>query len=297
MLITEQPSHYRHLEKMPIPDIITYINEEDKTVAFAVEKALPQIEKLIEAIADKMLAGGKLFYIGAGTSGRLGILDASECPPTYGVPYDLVQGVIAGGFDAIIRAAEFAEDNTEQGWLDLQSKNISDQDFVVGIAASGTTPYTLGAMRAANTVGAVTIAVANNAHSPLLENARYPILVETGAEVIAGSTRMKAGTAQKVVLNLLSTALMTRMGRVYRGLMVHLRARNTKLKQRGRAIIAEIVGCTDDEAARYLEDAGGDVKSAILLGFGLTVDKAADILERHQGNLRAVLDEIGRHNE
>ena len=224
---------------MPVKEIIQHINEEDKTVAFAIEKALPQIEKLIEAITDKMFAGGKLFYIGAGTSGRLGILDASECPPTYGVPYDLVRGLIAGGFDAIIRAAEFAEDDTEQGWIDLQSKNISEKDFVVGIAASGTTPYVIGALQHCRKNNIETGCITCNENTPLSKCADYPIEVITGAEFVTGSTRMKAGTAQKMVLNMISTTVMIQLGRVEDNSMVNMQLNNDKLIDRGVRMLME----------------------------------------------------------
>jgi len=295
---TEQAdARYKDLDSWTAAEMIAAMFESQLTAVTAVGGALAAIAAAVDAAVPRLLEGGRIIYVGAGTSGRIAVQDGVELTPTFDWPPERLVFLLAGGMTALTQSVEGAEDKELEGARAVEDAKLTANDVVIAVAASGTTPYTLGAMRAANTVGAVTIAVANNAHSPLLENARYPILVETGAEVIAGSTRMKAGTAQKVVLNLLSTALMTRMGRVYRGLMVHLRARNTKLKQRGRAIIAEIVGCTDEEAARYLENAGGDVKSAILLGFGLTVDKAVDILERHQGNLRAVLDEIGRHNE
>lgn len=248
---------------MPVKEIIQHINEEDKTVASAVEKALPQIEKLIEAIADKMLAGGKLFYIGAGTSGRLGILDASECPPTYGVPYDLVQGLIAGGFDAIIRAAEFAEDDTEQGWLDLQSKNISDKDFVIGIAASGTTPYVIGALQHCKKNNIDTGCIACNYNSPLAAAADYPVEVVTGAEFITGSTRMKAGTAQKMVLNIVSTTIMIQLGRVEDNRMVNMQLNNEKLIDRGVRMLMEQVHLTDYANAKKVLLQFGSVKKAV----------------------------------
>ena len=263
MLTTEQPSAYRHLEKMPVKEIITHINEEDKTVAAAVEKALPQIEKLIIAIADKMLAGGKLFYIGAGTSGRLGILDASECPPTYGVPNDLVQGLIAGGFNAIIRAAEFAEDDKEQGWIDLQSKNISYTDFVIGIAASGTTPYVIGAVEHCKKNNIDTGCITCNADTPLATAAEYPVEVITGAEFVTGSTRMKAGTAQKMVLNMISTAVMIQMGRVEDNSMVNMQLSNEKLIDRGVKMLMQQANLTDYKNAKKILLQEGSVKKAV----------------------------------
>ncbi|HEX5154325.1 MAG TPA: N-acetylmuramic acid 6-phosphate etherase [Parafilimonas sp.] len=268
MLSTEQSSSYRHIEEMPVSEIIKHINEEDKTVALAVEKALPQIDRLITAISDKMLAGGKLFYIGAGTSGRLGILDASECPPTYGVPYDLVQGIIAGGFSAITRAAEFAEDDTKQGWLDLQSKHISFKDFVVGIAASGTTPYVIGALEQCNKNNIGTGCITCNAGSPLAAVADYPVEVVTGPEFITGSTRMKAGTAQKLVLNMISTTVMIQLGRVEDNSMVNMQLSNKKLIDRGVKMLMQQAKLTDYKTAK-----------TILLEFG-SVKKAAESVQK-----------------
>ena len=263
MLTTEQPSPYRHLEKMPVEEIIRHINEEDKTVALAVEKALPQIEKLIEAVTDKMLAGGKLFYIGAGTSGRLGILDASECPPTYGVPYEMVQGIIAGGFNAIIRAAEFAEDDTTQGWLDLQSKNITVKDFVIGIAASGTTPYVISALDHCKKNNIETGCITCNVETPLASVADYPIEIITGAEFVTGSTRMKAGTAQKMVLNMISTTVMIQLGRVEDNRMVNMQLNNEKLVDRGVKMLMQQSGSNDYSKSKATLLQAGSVKKAM----------------------------------
>jgi N-acetylmuramic acid 6-phosphate etherase len=297
-LSTEQvDARYKDLDSWTAVEMIAAMFEGQLAAVTAVGGALAAIAAAVDAAVPRLLQGGRIIYVGAGTSGRIAVQDGAELTPTFDWPPERLVFLLAGGLTALTQSVEGAEDRGFEGARAVEDAKLTSNDVVIGVAASGTTPYTVGAICAANTVGAVTIAVANNAGSPLLENARYPILVETGAEVIAGSTRMKAGTAQKVVLNLLSTALMTRMGRVYRGLMVHLRVRNAKLKRRGKAIIAEIVGCSDDEAARHLENAGGDVKSAILLGFGLSVDKAADVLQRYQGNLRAVLNEIGRRDE
>ncbi|HVK97763.1 MAG TPA: N-acetylmuramic acid 6-phosphate etherase, partial [Flavisolibacter sp.] len=212
--ITEQSSKYRHLEKMSIGELLTNINNEDKTVPFAVEKAIPQIKRLVGAITDKMITGGRLFYMGAGTSGRLAVVDASECPPTYGVPYGLVIAIIAGGDEAITKAVENAEDNREQGWIDLKEHNITDKDVVVGIAASGTTPYVISALSECRKNGIVTGCITNNPGSPLTEVADFPIEVEVGPEFVTGSTRMKSGTSQKLILNMISTAVMIQLGRV-----------------------------------------------------------------------------------
>ena len=198
---TEQSSNYRHLEKMTVGELLVNINKEDKSVPLAVQKAIPQIEKLTEVAADKMLMGGRMFYIGAGTSGRLGIVDASECPPTYGVPYGLVIGIIAGGEKAITTAVEFAEDDREQGWKDLQQYNVSDKDVVIGIAASGTTPYVIGALDECRKRGIVTGSISCNPDSPVSAAADFPIEVLVGPEFVTGSTRMKSGTAQKLVLS------------------------------------------------------------------------------------------------
>lgn len=264
MLTTEQPSHYTHLEKMPVKEIIAHINEEDKTVAIAVEKALPQIENLISSITKKMLAGGRLFYIGAGTSGRLGILDASECPPTYGVSYDLVQGIIAGGFNAIISAAEFAEDDVEQGWLDLKEKNISYKDFVVGIAASGTTPYVIAALVYCKKNDVETGCITCNQNTPLAAAADYPVEVITGAEFVTGSTRMKAGTAQKLVLNMISTTVMIQLGKVENNSMVNMQLSNEKLIDRGVKMLMKQANIVDYNKAKAILIQQGSVKKAIL---------------------------------
>ena len=260
---TEQPSSYRHLEKMSIKEIITNINNEDKKVALSVEKALPQIEELIFAVTDCMLAGGKLFYIGAGTSGRLGILDASECPPTYGVPYDLVQGIIAGGLPAITRAAEFAEDDLKQGWLDLQTHNITSKDFVIGIAASGTTPYVIGALKECLKNNIETGCITCNKNTPLAEVAHFPVEVITGAEFVTGSTRMKSGTAQKMVLNMVSTAAMIQLGRVEDNRMVNMQLNNEKLVDRGVKMLMEKAALNDYTYAKTLLLKSGSVKKAV----------------------------------
>src|SRR3954453_9157403 len=259
---TEQPSPYRHLEKMSVMELITNINNEDKTVPLAVEKALPQIEKLIIEITDKMLAGGRLFYIGAGTSGRLGILDASECPPTYGVPYDLVVGIIAGGDIAIQRSVETAEDDTEQGFKDLQLRGVSSRDFVVGIAASGTTPYVIGALQQCKNNGILTGCITCNVNSPLAAVADFPVEVITGPEFVTGSTRMKSGTAQKLVLNMISTSVMIQLGRVEDNRMVNMMLTNDKLVDRGTRMLMQQLGMQDYEKAKSLLLEYGSVKKA-----------------------------------
>jgi len=259
---TEQPSPYRHLDKMTVNELITNINNEDVTVPFAIEKALPQIEKLIIEITDKMLAGGRLFYIGAGTSGRLGILDASECPPTYGVPYDLVIGIIAGGNTAITTAVENAEDDTEQGFKDLQEYAISPKDFVVGIAASGTTPYVISALEKCKENNITTGCITCNAGSPLAAVADFPVEAITGPEFVTGSTRMKSGTAQKLILNMISTTVMIQLGRVEDNSMVNMMLTNDKLIDRGTRMLMQQLGINDYEKAKALLMRYGSVKKA-----------------------------------
>lgn len=261
--VTEQASHYRHLEKMSVEEILININKEDQTVAKAVEKAIPQIEKLTSVISDKMLAGGRLFYMGAGTSGRLGILDASECPPTYGVPYGLVIGIIAGGDKAITQAVEFAEDSLEQGWADLEKYFVSDKDVVVGLAASGTTPYVIGALNECSKRGIITGSISCNPNSPLSQAADYPVEVVVGPEFVTGSTRMKSGTAQKLVLNMISTATMIQLGRVDDNKMVNMQLSNIKLVDRGVKMVMDKLQLSDYESAKDLLLKYGSVKKAV----------------------------------
>ncbi len=261
--ITEEESLYHHLEKMTVREILTGINREDKTVPDAVEKAIPQIEELTGAIVDKMLAGGRLFYMGAGTSGRLGILDASEIPPTYGMPFDLIIGLIAGGEGAIRKPVENAEDNTEQGWADLLEYKVCDKDLVVGIAASGTTPYVIGALRECRSHGIITGCITCNPDSPLSAQADYPVEVAVGPEFVTGSTRMKSGTAQKLVLNMVSTAVMIRIGRVEDNRMVNMQLTNNKLVDRGTKMLMERTGLSDYEQAKELLLRLGSVKKAV----------------------------------
>lgn len=260
--ITEQSSNYRHLEKMTVGELLTNINKEDQTVPGAVEKAIPQIEKLAEVAADKMLMGGRMFYIGAGTSGRLGIVDASECPPTYGVPYGLVIGIIAGGEKAITTAVEFAEDDREQGWKDLLEHKVSDKDVVIGIAASGTTPYVIGALEECRKRGIITGSISCNPDSPVSAAADFPIEVVVGPEFVTGSTRMKSGTAQKLVLNMISTTVMIHLGRVEDNKMVNMQLTNDKLVDRGTKMLMERVKIQDYEIAKELLLKHGSVKKA-----------------------------------
>lgn len=250
---TEQDSIYNHLEKMSVHELLTNINSEDQTVPLAVQKSIPQIEKLVEQIVIKLKSGGRLFYIGAGTSGRLGIVDASECPPTFGVSQDLVIGLIAGGDTAIRKAVEFAEDSTTQGWEDLKKQNINQKDVVIGIAASGTTPYVIGALKQCNQNNIITGCITCNLNSPLSKTAQYPIEVIVGAEFVTGSSRMKAGTAQKLVLNMISTATMIQLGKVKGNKMVDMQLSNNKLVDRGVKMVMNELDISQEEAQLLLK--------------------------------------------
>lgn len=263
VLVTESASTYRHLEKKSVTELLQIINKEDHSVPVAIEKAIPEIEAFIQAAIKKLYVGGRLFYVGAGTSGRLGILDASECPPTYGVPYGLVVGIIAGGEKAMTQAIEGAEDDKLQGWRDLQGNDISDQDVVLGIAASGTTPYVIGALAECRKNGIVTGSISCNPHSPLSNEADYPIEIVVGPEVVTGSTRMKSGTAQKLVLNMISTSLMILLGRVEDNKMVNMKLANQKLVNRGVKMLMEKMGLTDYQKAKDILLRYGSVKKAM----------------------------------
>jgi N-acetylmuramic acid 6-phosphate etherase len=287
---TEQMSpRYLDLDSWSSAEMIAAMYEGQLAAAAAVRAALGAIAAAVEEAVPALQRGGRLVYAGAGTSGRIGVQDGTELTPTYDWPAERMVFVMAGGLGALVRSAEQAEDNETDGARAMAEAKVGADDVVIGIAASGTTPFTIGALRAAGASGAVTIAIANNPGAPLFEVARHHILADTGSEVIAGSTRMNAGTAQKIVLNLFSTAVMVKMGRVYRGLMVDMRARNAKLSRRAEAIVREIVHCPEPDAARFLEQAGGDVKTAVLIGLGVDRSKVAQLLERHGGNLRAAI--------
>ena len=253
---TESESNYDDLEEKSVAELLSFMNAEDKTVPYAIEQAMPQIETLVNEVSNKMKAGGRLFYIGAGTSGRLGILDAFECPPTFGVPHDWVIGLIAGGDKAIREAVEFAEDDTSKGWHDLQDRAITSSDIVIGIAASGTTPYVVGAVKKCRENGIATGCITCNSDSPLSQEVEFPVEVIVGSEFITGSTRMKAGTAQKLVLNMISTVAMIQLGKVKGNQMVDMKPSNTKLVDRGVRMIQQETGVSAEEALDLLQKYG-----------------------------------------
>jgi N-acetylmuramic acid 6-phosphate etherase len=259
---TEQTSAYNGLEKMSVAELLSNINKEDQTVPHAVEKALPQIELLVNQIVSKLENDGRLFYIGAGTSGRLGIVDASECPPTFGVAIDVVNGIIAGGDSAIRKAVEGAEDDIHQAWIDLQDYEISNKDIVIGIAASGTTPYVIAGLQKCNENNIITGSISCNAESPLSKTAQFPIEVIVGPEFVTGSSRMKAGTAQKLVLNMISTATMIRLGKVKGNKMIDMQLSNVKLINRGIKMIMDEIGVPTAEA-KFLLLEHGSVRKAV----------------------------------
>lgn len=265
-------------------DIVTKINAQDQQVPLAVAQVLPAIAQAVDWTADAMDKGGRLFYVGAGTSGRLGILDASECPPTFGTPPELVQGLIAGGESAVFRAVEGAEDSAELAVRDLAARKLSANDIVVGIAASGRTPYVVGALEFARQSGCRTVALVCSPDSEMSAIAQLTICVETGPEVIMGSTRLKAGTAQKLVLNMLTTAVMIRCGKVYSNLMVDVQATNTKLAERAKRIVMLATGVTREQAAELLEQANGSAKTAIVMVLaGVTATEAQERLKQAKG--------------
>ena len=253
---TEQDSRYRHLDKMSTLQLLVSINKEDRTVPEAVSKVVPEIEALVDVIASRLENGGRLFYIGAGTSGRLGIVDASECPPTFGVSHDMVVGLIAGGDSAIRKAVEFAEDDTKQAIIDMEAYSISDQDVVIGLAASGTTPYVIGGLSDCQKRGITTGCIICNPGAPIIDHSDYPIVCEVGPEFVTGSTRMKAGTAQKLILNMISTSVMIKLGRVVDNKMVDMQLSNNKLVARGVGMILEKFDIDPEEAKRLLLEHG-----------------------------------------
>jgi N-acetylmuramic acid 6-phosphate etherase len=266
--LTESTSRYNDLEHMSTGDLLRHMNTEDRSVPLAVEKTLPAIEALVDEIVERMRRGGRLFYIGAGTSGRLGIVDASECPPTFGVPHGLVIGIIAGGDTAIRRAVEFAEDDTRQAYLDLQEHHIGPDDTVIGIAASGTTPYVIGGLEESNAHGVLTGCITCNPGSPVATIAKHPIAVAVGPEFVTGSTRMKSGTAQKLVLNMISTSVMIKLGRVKGNRMVDMQLSNNKLIDRGTRMVMDSLKVDYTKANEMLRHYGS-VRRAIEAGHNL----------------------------
>ena len=290
MLTESLNARSAQLDTLPTLEILRIINEEDQTVALAVQRALPQIARAVEAVVAAFEAGGRLFYVGAGASGRTGVIDAVECLPTYSVPPERVQGVLAGGEAAMMRSIEGAEDDYDQGGRDLAARGLAQSDVVIGIAASGKTPYTLGALAYARSLGCTTVGISCNEPAPILETADIPIALLTGPEVVAGSTRMKAGTAQKMTLNMISTASMVRLGKVYGNLMVDVQPTNHKLVERSLRIIAQVAGVDRAAAERLLEASGRRVKLAIVMArLNVSAEEGQRLLDAAGGHLRRVI--------
>jgi N-acetylmuramic acid 6-phosphate etherase len=290
-LLTEQRNAAStNLDTLPVEQALRIIHEEDRKVADSIAPELPQIARAVDRIADRLRKGGRLFYIGAGTSGRLGVLDASECPPTFNVPETMVQGIIAGGERALTHAVEGAEDDRGAGGRDLVARGFAAGDTLVGIAASGRTPYVLGAVEAARAMGALTVGISCSPESELAHAVEIPITPLPGAEILTGSTRLKAGTATKLVLNMLSTMVMVRLGHVYGNLMVNVQATNYKLRERARRIVEGAAGVNTDEAARLLVEAGGRVKTAIVMAKrGVGQEEAERLLVSAAGRVSEAL--------
>lgn len=285
-----QNANTAHIDQMPTEAMLLAMNTEDATVAAVVRQAVPVIAELVDVVAHKLREGGRLFYVGAGTSGRLGVLDAAECVPTFGTPPEMVQGIIAGGAEAMLRAVEGAEDNQQQAEADLRDLGVSASDVVVGIAASGRTPYTIAAVAYSKEVGAATAGIACNANAPLLDVAEYAISLPVGAEVITGSTRLKAGTAQKLVLNMISTGAMVKLGKVYGNLMVDVQVTNQKLLGRAQRIVAQVAEISEAKAATLLVAAQNDVRTAIVMGaLDISEVEAQARLKNANGSLRALI--------
>ena len=292
---TERRStRYEDLDSWPNLDVLSALYEGQLSAVAAVRAALPAIASAADAAVERLQSGGRFVYVGAGTSGRIGVQDGAELPPTFNWPDERVVYLMAGGEGALLRAVENAEDSVEDGRARIREAQVGPGDVVVGVAASGTTPFTVAALQEATALGAQTIGVSNNAGAPILAACTHSILVDTGEEVVAGSTRMKAGTAQKIVLNLFSTLVMIRLGRVYRGLMVHMRATNAKLRRRAEIMVAQITGCSHNVAVEALGQADGDVKTAVLIAFGVDRPFAQEILARNGDNLRLALADVAR---
>jgi N-acetylmuramic acid 6-phosphate etherase len=290
-MLTEKPNpRSANIDQLTTLEMLQVISDEDATVAMAVRRTLPAIAQAVDTITEHLRQGGRLFYVGAGTSGRLGVLDAVECVPTFSTPPEMVQGILAGGDAALTRPAEGAEDDHDAGYRKMIELGVSARDVVVGIAASGRTPYVIGALRAANEHGAVTVAIVCNEPAPMLDLAHIPIAAVVGPEIIAGSTRLKSGTAQKMILNMLSTASMIRLGKVYGNLMVDVKVTNQKLAQRAQRIVSQVTGVSDDDAAHLLEQTHNEVKPAIVMALlDVTPDEARAKLDAAGGMLRAVI--------
>jgi len=292
-MLTEHISpRFVDLDSWSTSDMIAAMYDGQLAACSAVRPALPAINAAVDDAVAALKRGGRLVYVGAGTSGRIAVQDGAELRPTYDWPSDRIVFVMAGGMQAVLQSVEGAEDDEEKAAEAIAEAEVNEHDVVIAVAASGTTPFTIGALRSAATRGAVSIAVANNRGAPLFELARHRILIETGTEVLAGSTRMQAGTAQKIVLNIFSTAVMVKLGRVYRGLMVSMRASNAKLLRRAEVIVSQIVGCAENDAAKFVQRAEGDVKVAVLLGMGWEQTEAIEALLKHDGNLRSVINEL-----
>lgn len=293
-LDTEQINeNTKNIDNLSTIDMVTAINSEDKKVALAVEKAIPDIAKVVDKTFQKIKSGGRLIYIGAGTSGRLGVLDASECPPTYGVDFELVQGIIAGGKEAMFKAKEGAEDSKELAYEDLRNINLTQKDMVIGLAASGRTPYVIGGLEYANSAGAGTGSVSCVNDSEISKIADYSIEAVVGAEVVTGSTRMKSGTAQKMVLNMISTGVMIKLGKVYGNLMIDVKPTNKKLVERAKGIIMKYTGCTREVAEKYMSITGDDVRISIVMILSkLNKEQSMDVLSKNDNNIRKALESI-----
>ncbi|WP_449538156.1 N-acetylmuramic acid 6-phosphate etherase [Ferdinandcohnia sp. Marseille-Q9671] len=280
-----------HIDTMSTMEILKTINDEDKTVAYRVEDVLPEVESAVETVYQSLIRGGRLFYIGAGTSGRIGILDAVECPPTFSTPPDLVQAIIAGGENAFIKAVEGAEDDSTLGAKDLEERNLTSIDVVIGIAASGRTPYVIGALQYAKQVGAKTVSLTSNKNAKISEHADIAIEVETGPEVVTGSTRMKAATAHKLILNMITTSTMIKVGKVYENLMVDLKVSNIKLQERAKSIVSTITGVPYSKAEEMLEITNYEVKPAIvMIKTGATFEQAKGYIQSANGFVRKAID-------
>lgn len=293
-LDTEQVNeNTKNIDSLSTIDMITTINNEDKKVALAVEKVIPDIARAVDETFNRIKNGGRLIYIGAGTSGRLGVLDASECPPTYGVDFELVQGIMAGGKDAMFKAKEGAEDSKELAVEDLKNINITKKDMVIGLAASGRTPYVIGGLEYAKSIGAGTGAISCVNDSEISKYAECPIEVVVGAEVVTGSTRMKSGTAQKMVLNMISTGVMIKLGKVYGNLMIDVKATNEKLVERAKGIIIKCTGCTREVAEEYMNITGDDVRLSIFMILSnLNKKQSIDALNKNDNNIRKALESV-----